>query len=66
MVIWIGFNAGAEDIQGLRLHPLFTLTAAFALLSLLPLMAGRKLGGSALVSFGLALVFAVVAGFNAV
>jgi hypothetical protein len=65
MVIWIGFNAGAEDIQGLRLHPLFTLTAAFALLSLLPLMAGRKLGGSALISFGLALVFSVIAGFNA-
>jgi hypothetical protein len=66
MVIWIGFNAGAEDIQGLRLHPLFTLSAAFALLSLLPLMAGRKLGGSAFLSALLAVIFSVVAGFNAV
>lgn len=66
MVIWIGFMAGGEDIQGLRLHPLFTLSAAFALLSLLPLMAGRRLGGSAFLSALLAVIFAVVAGFNAV
>jgi len=64
LTIWLGFNAGAEDIQGLRLHPVFTLTAAFALLSLLPLMAGRRLGGSAALSFALALGFAVVAGFT--
>jgi hypothetical protein len=66
LVIWIGFNAGGEDIQGLRLHPLFTLSAGFALLSLLPLMAGRRLGGSAFLSALLAAIFAVVAGFNAV
>jgi len=66
MVIWIGFLAGAEDIQGLRLHPLFTLSATFGLLALLPLMAGRRLGGSASLSALLALVFAVIAGFNAV
>jgi hypothetical protein len=66
MVIWLGFTVGAEDIQGLRLHPIFMLTTAFALLSLLPLMAGRKLGGSAVLSLGLALVFAVIAGFDAV
>jgi len=66
MVVWLGFNVGAEDIQGLRLHPIFTLTAAFALLSLLPLMAGRRLGGSAVLSLGAALIFAVIAGFDAV
>lgn len=65
LVIWVGFNAASEDIQGLRLHLLFTLSAAFALLSLLPLMAGRRLGGSAFLSALLAVIFAVVAGFNA-
>jgi hypothetical protein len=64
MAVWSGFNAMAEDIQGLRLHLLFTLSAAFILLSLLPLMAGKRLGGSAFVSAALAVVFAVVAAFN--
>jgi hypothetical protein len=62
--VWSGFNAMAEDIEGLRLHPLFTLSAAFVLLSLLPLMAGRRLGGSAILSAMLAIVFAIVAAFN--
>jgi hypothetical protein len=65
MAIWIGFAAGAEDIQGLRAHMLFTLTAGFGLLSLLPLLAGRRLGGSAFLSALMALSFAVVAGLNA-
>lgn len=65
LVIWMGFNVQAEDIQGLRLHPIFMLTAAFALLSLMPLMAGRRLGGSAALSAFLAVIFAVIAGVTA-
>lgn len=38
LAIWPGTNATGEDFLGLRLHPLFTITAAFALLPLLPLM----------------------------
>ena len=64
LVIWLGFNGGSEAIMGLRVHPIFTVTAAFALLSLLPLMAGRRLGGSAAVSFAFSIFFAVVAGLN--
>jgi hypothetical protein len=65
LVIWIGLNAGAEPIMGLKLHPLFTVTAAFGLLALLPLLRpaaqwGRASAGSLL----LALLLAVVAGFQ--
>ena len=65
LAIWISFNAGSEDIGGLALHPLFTVTAAFATLALTPLMAGRRLGLSALASLSMALLLAVIAGFNA-
>jgi hypothetical protein len=64
LAIWVSFNAGSEDIMGLALHPVFTVTAAFAALALLPLMAGRRLGLSALASFAMALLLAVIAGFN--
>ena len=64
LVIWLGFNGGSEAIMGLRVHPIFTVTAAFALLSLLPLLAGRRLGGSAQISLGIAVLLAVVAGFQ--
>jgi len=62
LAIWVPFNAGTEDIGGLGLHPLFTVTAAFAALALLPLMAGKRHGLSALASLALALGFAVTAG----
>jgi len=65
LIVWIGLNAGGEAIMGLRMHALFTLTAAFGFLALLPLLrpAGpwRWAAGSALV---LALVLAVVAGLE--
>lgn len=64
LVIWLGFNGGSEAIMGLRVHPIFTVTAGFALLSLLPMMAGRRLAGSAMASFAVATVFAVIAGFQ--
>jgi hypothetical protein len=65
LVIWLGFNGGSEAIMGLDVHPIFTVTAGFALLSLLPLMAGRRLGGSALAALAVALAFAIVAGVQA-
>ena len=64
LAIWVSFNAGSEDIMGLRLHPLFTVTAAFVTLALQPLVAGRRLGLSALASWAMALLLAVIAGFN--
>jgi hypothetical protein len=64
LAIWVAFNAGTEDIGGLALHELFTVTAAFAALALLPLLAGKRRGPSALASFAMALLFAVIAGFN--
>ena len=62
LAIWVPFNAGTEDIGGLGLHPLFTVTAAFAVLALLPLMAGKRQDRSVLASLALALGFAVTAG----
>jgi hypothetical protein len=64
LAIWAAFNAGSEDIMGLRLHPLFTVTASFIMLALLPLMAGRRLGLSAFASLTVAVLLAVMAGFN--
>lgn len=65
LAVWVPFNAGTEDIGGLSLHPLFTVTAAFAVLSLLPLMAGRRHGLAALASVAMALALAVAAGLSA-
>lgn len=65
LAVWVGFNAGGEDIMGIRLHLLFTLTGAFALLSLQPFMAGQRLGPAASASLAMAFLLAVVAGFNA-
>jgi hypothetical protein len=64
LLIWLGLNAGSEAIMGLSLHPIFTVTAAFAALALLPLMAGQRLGGSALASSVVAIALAATAGLN--
>ena len=65
LVVWLGLNAGGEASLGLKTHPLFTLTAAFALLALLPLLRPaaqwRWASGA---SLALALVLAVVAGLE--
>jgi hypothetical protein len=39
LVVWLGLTAGTEPVMGLRMHPLFTVSAAFALIVLLPLLA---------------------------
>jgi len=65
LVIWIGLNQGGEPIMGLKLHPLFTVSAGFGLLSLLPLMA--KASGwkpTLIVSLVLSVTFAVAAGLQ--
>jgi len=56
LVVWLSLNQGSEMIMGLRMHPLFTATAAFALIPLLPLLADAK--GRA-VSVALSLVLAI-------
>ena len=66
LVIWIGLTATTEVIMGLRLHILFTATAAFGLVTLLPLL-GKDLVAwriSIAVSVVIALAMAVTAGLQ--
>jgi len=65
LVIWIGFVAIGEALMGLGLHEMFTASAAFALIALLPLL--RKMQGfglSTAISLGCAFVLAAVAGLQ--
>ncbi len=39
LVIWLSLTAAGESVMGLSLHPLFTVPAAFAAMTLLPLVA---------------------------
>jgi hypothetical protein len=65
LVIWLSFNQGSEAIMGLKLHPLFMVTAAFGLITLLPLLARvRHPGVFAGLSLVLAVVLAAVAGMQ--
>jgi hypothetical protein len=65
LIVWLGLNAGGEASLGLRTHPLFTLTAAFGLLTLLPLLrVAAQWRWASGVSLALALVLAVVAGLE--
>jgi hypothetical protein len=65
LVIWLSFNQGSEAIMGLKLHPLFMVTAGFGLVTLLPLLAKvRHLGVFATLSLVLAVVLAAVAGLQ--
>jgi hypothetical protein len=65
MLVWLGLNQGSELIMGLVMHPLFTITAAFALLPLLPLLATAKSWKlSAALSLVLAVGLAVTAGLR--
>jgi hypothetical protein len=65
LVIWLGLNQSSEVIMGLRMHPLFTVTAGFGLIALLPLLAdavGRRF--SAVLSLALAIGLSVAAGLQ--
>ena len=43
LVIWFPLVASGETLMGLRLHPLFTVPAAFGLLTIVPLLAARPM-----------------------
>jgi hypothetical protein len=60
---WLDLAASGEAIMGLVAHPLFTVSAGFAMIALLPLMSKKGAGFSMLFSAGLALLFAIIAGF---
>jgi len=67
LIVWIGFNAASEPIMGLKMHPLFMVTAAFGLITLLPLLAKAKAqawGISLAASLVLAIALAVTAGLQ--
>jgi hypothetical protein len=66
--IWIPFVVSGETLMGLRLHPLFTIPAAFAAMTAVPLLAFKPMSReawsvSASLSALAAIVLAVVAGF---
>lgn len=66
MVIWLGLCALTEPLLGIDTHPLFTITAAFGLLTLLPLLGKAQEGWGLSLAFCVvaALGFAVAAGFQ--
>ncbi len=59
LLIWIGFAAIGEQLMGLGLHEMFTISAALGLVAVLPLL--RKAEGLGL-SFALSLMAALVPG----
>lgn len=72
LVLWLGLNAGTEPVMGLRMHPLFTVSAAFALIALLPVLAkaprlARNLSAAAclLASIGLAVTAGLQPAYSA-
>jgi hypothetical protein len=67
LIIWIPLVVTAEPVMGLYLHPLFTVPAAFAMTSLVPLFAAGPLPRAAArpvigAFFGIAIAFASLAG----
>lgn len=65
LVIWLSFTAIGEFLIGLGLHEMFTASAAFGLIAVLPLLRkSRDLGLSAIISLFAALALAVAAGFQ--
>jgi len=64
MIIWVSFVAGGEDIMGLKIHPLFTVPAAMALIAMLPLLRQGSSVSGALLCLLLALGLAMTAGLQ--
>jgi hypothetical protein len=65
LVVWLGLNQASEAIMGLRMHPLFMVTAAFGLITLLPLLAKAQAKNICLtLSLVLAVGLAVTAGLQ--
>ena len=69
LLIWLALAEAGESVQGLALHPLFTIPAAFGAITLLPLLAARPLNTrgwwlTSAVLAGAALVVAIAAGLQ--
>ncbi len=66
LIIWIALVASGETLMGLQLHPLFTVPAAFAMMTGVPLIAARRTQSnlSAVISGVVTLVGAIVAGLT--
>jgi hypothetical protein len=67
LLVWFPLVASGETLMGLRLHPLFTIPAAFGLMAVVPLialhpMSRRAWSVGATASLAVALIGAVVAG----
>ncbi len=66
--LWLPLAASGESLMGLRLHPLFTVPAAFALMTAVPLLAANSMtvaawrASTAFSAFA-AVASAVIAGF---
>jgi len=65
LIVWLGLNASGEESLGLKMHAMFTISAAFGLLTLLPLLGKAEgWGWSFAASLLLALGLAVTAGLQ--
>ena len=65
LIVWLGLNASGEVSLGLKMHAMFTVSAAFGLLTMLPLLGKAKgWGWSFAASLLLALGLAVTAGLQ--
>jgi hypothetical protein len=64
MLLWIGLTAGTEMLMGLGFHVLFTATAAFGLIAVLPLLKAPGWSFSLAAALVLAIGFAVFAGLQ--
>lgn len=42
MIVWIALVGSGETLMGLQLHPLFTIPAAFAMMTVVPLLVSRE------------------------
>lgn len=67
LTIWLALAAAGETVQGLALHPLFTVPAAFGAMTLLPLLSSHPLSRamSLRLGGGVALAAVLVALFAA-
>jgi hypothetical protein len=67
LVVWMQLACSGETLMGLRLHPLFTIPAAFGLMTLVPVLAsppGRGWRWSAVTFAVVSVVCAIAAGFQ--
>jgi hypothetical protein len=61
LVIWFSLSATGESVQGLAVHPLFTVPLAFGAITLLPILASCSIGRKVWVALTSVLVAVAVA-----